>query len=992
MVAIPHATKAQILSDLERYTIEEPSRVESEDESLLYLAFAHGAGFAGSPDQKKFHSWTTASAGSGSATASLILKVLGNCSLSHDTMLEAFSESVKHTTGPLCSRDCLFTSQDAESLLLASFTSADNCNPLHFLSFFCGFSDEPRHPDNFAVGMRRLDPDLRNEAPIRVLRRTVFRKLSVPSDRLLEGHMQRIVRYFGPQFIFGATAEPHYLHNHYPLSLTGTPLSFAVILNCVEAIRALLNEGAHPLDISGSETSDPHQYHSSHDTPLHAAISCHQKKLFVLLWENCLARGLGRQMYEDYVHPGHHGAGLVSTLAHKSVLERALLHCTNRQSAQTDMIGVLIKNLLQLSDTYGKHTQNPIHAIILHGIERIIALGDLDIATEILSLNASLFVTTRASIKNVFEKSLQMAVSGIFDQARSVEFLRFARGLGLGSSADVRALSAIMRWKCVALFYECLNEEIEINACDENGQSPLHHMIISGFYEVAPVSTLLRRGATVDRADSQGLAPLQLAVRSGLFDVVKQLLGACASPMVADHKGVSTLRYAVISRNVSVVAEILQALEQLTGGDSEDSRGLYTSNGDVQARHGKLDIDYGTVDGRIPEDGKTVLHISVENHDLEITTLLLAHGVNLHRADSEGNEALHYAIKSTKSNTALSLCKVLLDAGANAMPRNSAGEMPLHQALVLQLNSVNLKLLECFHKHQRYDINARDPGGQTLLHLAAAKGADVLVASLVEHGASAQIADSQGRTALHACAEAAIRTTDADPRVEKMPLRVQRMLTIVDNLLRAASDPFARDINGYTSVEYTAINGNSDLLCHLVRSISNHPTEYSHAVYRKELRKILSSAWSLSIEKEQWLLVNTLLLSSFDFKKDMSLLRWPVGARFFRYSMMDADSLPVHLRSRKKLIGWDNLPGRLRTKRIDVKLHQQWHPDECRFWEESVDLKEVHSGGDPLVEILDFIATWNVYILRAYFGPSWRPASASIHARIEEVGTILDVS
>ena len=545
-----------MLSDIERYMIGRPSRIESEDESLLYLAFAHGAGFAGSPDQKKFHSWTTASARSGSATASLILKVLDNCSLLHDTMLEAFSESLKHTTGPLCSRVCLFTSQDAESFLLASFTSADNCNPLHFLSFFRRFIDEPRYPESLSVGTRRFDPDMC------VLRRTVFRKLSVPSNRLLEGHMQKIVRYFGPQFIFGATAEPHYLHNHYPLSLTGTPLSFAVILNRVEAIRALLNEGAHPLDILGSETSDPHQYHSSHDTPLHAAISCHQKKLFVLLWENCLARGLERQIYEDYVHPGHHGAGLVSALAHKSVLERALLHCTNRQSAQTDRIELLIKNLLQLSDAYGKHTQNPIHAIIFYGVERIIALRDLDIATEILSLNASLFVTPPTSIQMVFEKSLRMAVSGTVDPARSVEFLRFARGLGLGSSADSRTLSAIMKWKRVALFYECLNEDVEINACDEDGQSPLHHMITTGFYEVAPVSTLLRRGATVDCADSQGLTPLQLAVKSGLFDMVKQLLGAGASPMVADHKGVSTLRYAVISRNVSVVAEILQALEQ----------------------------------------------------------------------------------------------------------------------------------------------------------------------------------------------------------------------------------------------------------------------------------------------------------------------------------------------------------------------------------------------------------------------------------------------
>lgn len=894
MAAIPHTTKAQMLSDVEPSAIGEASRVESEDELLLYLAFAHGAGFGASPDQKKFHSWTTASAGNGSAAASLILKVLDNSSLRHETMLEAFGDSLKHTTDRLCPRICLSIGQDAESCSFTSFTSADNCNPLHFLSLFSRLSDESWHPDSSPVRMMDFSLDLRNVAPIRVLKRTNFKKLSAPLNRVLERDLQKIVRGFDRQLLFGATAEPHYLHHHYPLSLTGTPLSFAVMLNCVEAIRALLNEGAHPLDISGSEASDSHEYHSSDHTPLHAAISCHQKRSFVLLWVNCLARGLGRQMYEDYVHPGHHGADLVSALAHKSVLERALLHCINRQAAQTEMIEVLIKNLSDLSYAYVNPIQNAkkpmLHKVIFRGVKRIIALDDIDIATEILSSKASQFDTTPASIQMVFEASLRMAVSGIVDPDRSVEFLRFARGLVSGPSTDLKALCAIMRSKRLALFNQCLNEDIEVNARDKNGRTPLHHMMTTGFYEVALVSTLLQRGATVDCADRQGLTPLQLAVKEGLSDLTKQLLSAGASPMVTDYEGVSTLRYAVISRNVTVVARILQALKQSTGGDSKVSRDLYTLHGDVRARNGELDIDYGTIVGSIPKDGKTVLHISVENHDLKITNLLLAHGVNLHRADSEGNEALHYAIKSSKSNAALLLCQVLLDAGADAMPQNAAGETPLHQAI--QLNTIDLELLECFIKHQRYDINARGSGGQTLLHLAAAKGADVLVASLVEHGASAQIEDAQGRTALHACAEAAVGATDVDPRGLKMPPRVQRMLTVVDALLGAASYPFARDINGYTSMEYAAINGNNDLLCHLMRSIPNHSTEYNQAVYGEELPKNLSSAWSLSIEKEQWLVVNTLLWSSFHFEKDISLLRWPVGARFLKYAISATHASP----------------------------------------------------------------------------------------------------
>ena len=57
-----------------------------------------------------------------------------------------------------------------------------------------------------------------------------------------------------------------------------------------------------------------------------------------------------------------------------------------------------------------------------------------------------------------------------------------------------------------------------------------------------------------------------------------------------------------------------------------------------------------------------------------------------------------------------------------------------------------------------------------------------------------------------------------------------------------------------------------------------------------------------------------------------------------------------------------------------------------------MDLKEIHSGGDPLVEIVDFIAKWELYILRAYYGPTWQKASVYFHADAEEVGMILNKS
>ncbi len=96
---------------------------------------------------------------------------------------------------------------------------------------------------------------------------------------------------------------------------------------------------------------------------------------------------------------------------------------------------------------------------------------------------------------------------------------------------------------------------------------------------------------------------------------------------------------------------------------------------------------------------------------------------------------------------------------------------------------------------------------------------------------------------------------------------------------------------------------------------------------------------------------------------------------------MGVDKLPATLRSREHFISWDDLQERLKARAV----YDHWHPDECRFWEDIVDLKEVHSGGDPLVDIFDFIAKWDLHIFREYFGPSWRRAAVYFHANAEEV-------
>ena len=104
------------------------------------------------------------------------------------------------------------------------------------------------------------------------------------------------------------------------------------------------------------------------------------------------------------------------------------------------------------------------------------------------------------------------------------------------------------------------------------------------------------------------------------------------------------------------------------------------------------------------------------------------------------------------------------------------------------------------------------------------------------------------------------------------------------------------------------------------------------------------------------------------------------------------DKLPVELRLAEHFVSWDDLPQRLRAKSDNKNQFYQWDPDDCRAWEDIVDPKDIHNGGDPLVEIFDFIAKWELYILLAYFGTSWQKAGVYFHADLEEVEAILNIS
>jgi hypothetical protein len=82
---------------------------------------------------------------------------------------------------------------------------------------------------------------------------------------------------------------------------------------------------------------------------------------------------------------------------------------------------------------------------------------------------------------------------------------------------------------------ELLSKGANVNARDENGQTPLHWAAIHGRVDVARL--LLEHGADVNARDENGQTPLRWAAIHGHVDVARLLLDHGADPSIRDRDG-----------------------------------------------------------------------------------------------------------------------------------------------------------------------------------------------------------------------------------------------------------------------------------------------------------------------------------------------------------------------------------------------------------------------------------------------------------------------
>ncbi|PWU08034.1 MAG: hypothetical protein C5B51_08670, partial [Terriglobia bacterium] len=231
---------------------------------------------------------------------------------------------------------------------------------------------------------------------------------------------------------------------------------------------------------------------------------------------------------------------------------------------------------------------------------------------------------------------------------------------------------------------------------------------------------LVNRGADLNLADPDGITPLIMAIINGHYDTAGLLVEAGADPNIADTWGRTPL-YAAIDMNTlepSTTRPAPRDGDKLNGLDI--ARMLLARGAAPNPRLTAATPGRGIPDGPDPllvADTTPFLR-AAKTGDVAAMRLLLEHGADPKLTNQQGVTALM--------------------AAAGQGWRYGDSQIPEADALEAVKFCIELGL----------DVNAANEKKQTALHGAADRGADQIIQYLASHGASLDLRDSRGKTAL----------------------------------------------------------------------------------------------------------------------------------------------------------------------------------------------------------------------------------------------------
>ncbi|XP_022083184.1 inversin-A-like isoform X2 [Acanthaster planci] len=391
------------------------------------------------------------------------------------------------------------------------------------------------------------------------------------------------------------------------------------------------------------------------------------------------------------------------------------------------------------------------------------------------------------------------------------EFLRLAR------SGNPDSLEAFLGNR---------GQKIDPNCSSKDGATPLIQCVQGSGRAAAPIPTgarhphrrmdhlsccrlLLRYRANPDSRDNLGRTALHWAVFYKKVDFVEALIDHKADPALRDDKGQNVLHFAV-RVNADTCLQLLctrVSPEVLEQRDMEGTPLLVYAAQLGHAHAVKILLGYGAKADASNRNKQTAAHIAAWGERTDILRLLFRHGAKPYTADVNNI--------------------TVISAG-------SAGRNPEILRLILEKGQVEPEYLDI-----------ADVDGSTPLMIACRKGSTQVVEMLIDCGASLDVTDKSGKTAVHHaiehrhndCVRTLIETdpslaalTDTEGRNALHLATIEGDMELIQLVLPHV-DVNALDKEKHSALHWATVCGLYNVIALLIESGCNPATPDAHGAY-----------------------------------------------------------------------------------------------------------------------------------------------------------------
>ena len=279
------------------------------------------------------------------------------------------------------------------------------------------------------------------------------------------------------------------------------------------------------------------------------------------------------------------------------------------------------------------------------------------------------------------------------------------------------------------------------------GLTPLLFAARSGCVEC--VRAIVAAGEDVDRPTPDGVTALMIALDNYEFDTANALLDLKANPRYADWWGRTALYLAVDLNTYVPRTPAYPHSKKATGFDIVQR--LLAAGVDVDAQLNQHRPGRGGNSERFTDDlltgGATPLLRAAITHDYDSMKALLEHGADVNLPNFMGITPLMAAAGLGVRN---------INFGANRSP-NFEEDKEIETKVIASLEillkagaDMNSRIDDGYTRTSRIarPSGLTDREGQTALYSAAGRGWTKVVAFMIEHGASVDVADKRGKSPL----------------------------------------------------------------------------------------------------------------------------------------------------------------------------------------------------------------------------------------------------